>query len=706
MKMICTIQSIFTLCLVNLLLLTPQGVESLSIVEASISELQEALNSGRINAVQLLAKHLNRVAHYDRRGVHLNAIPVLSINAFEEAQASDDWRADNNGSIRSLIEGLPFTVKDSYMVKGLPVAAGSPAFQNLTAHDDAFAVEVLRAGGGVLLGKTNMPPMANGGMQRGLYGRAESPYNPEYLAAAMGSGSSNGCGVSTASSMAVFGMAEETVSSGRSPASNNGLVAYTPSRGMLSIRGNWPLSPSADVVVPHTRTLHDLLAVLDVLFVPDNETTGDLWRSQPFVQLPSVQDIRPKSFLSLANDSSIRGKRIGIPSMFLGKRDAVSQPVYIHPSVIDLWQEARKTLEYLGAIIEEVDFPLVSNFEVAPTRNEVNSDYPLPAYYNGSSGPADFGALSWDDFLHYVNDSSSVVQLGDVDPALIFPQIHGTLPDRYGNAFNNRTSGNAAAVENAKNRRGLIVEVPGFSEWLHSLEDRRKRDLEDWMDQKGLDFLVWPAAGDVGRAAAEVDEQAAALTWRNGVARSLGNFAIRQLGVPTVTVTMGTMKDTQMPVGLTFASKAYDDVSLLSYGYAFEQAHVSPRFAPRRTPLLETDQIQYEERQEPTQVKAAPDLSAHGQRVGANAVYINGRVASHDGHEEASLDLEVYVDGVLASALVVGANQTWSVMANITEEFSGVSRFGEINHPDASLAMVVVVATASNGRSAGKLLFV
>ncbi|KAI8651574.1 Amidase domain-containing protein [Fusarium keratoplasticum] len=674
MKMICAIQSIFTLCLVNLLLLTPQGVQSLSIVEASISELQEALTSGRINAVQLLAKHLNRVAHYDRRGVHLNAIPVLRINAFEEAQASDDWRADNNGSIRSLIEGLPFTVKDSYMVKGLPVAAGSPAFQNLTAHDDAFAVEVLRAAGGIVLGKTNTPPMANGGMQRGLYGRAESPYNPEYLAAAMGSGSSNGCGVSTASSMAVFGMAEETVSSGRSPASNNGLVAYTPSRGMLSIR--------------------------------DNETTGDLWRSQPFVQLPNVQDIRPNSFLSLANDSSIRGKRIGIPSMFLGKRDAVSQPVYIHASVIDLWEEARKTLEYLGATIEEVDFPLVSNFEVAPTRNEVNSDYPLPAYYNGSSGPADFGALAWDDFLHNVNDSSSVVQLGDVDPALIFPQIPGTLPDRYGNTFNNRTSGNAAAVEDAKNRRGPIVEVPGFSEWLHSLEDRRKRDLEDWMDQKGLDFLVWPAAGDVGRAAAEVDEQAAALTWRNGVARSLGNFAIRQLGVPTVTLTMGTMKNTQMPVGLTFASKAYDDVSLLSYGYAFEQAHVSPRFAPRRTPPLETDQIQYEERQELTQGKAAPDLSAHGQRVGANAVYINGRVASHDRHEEASLDLEVYVDGVLASALVVRVNQTWSVTANITEEFSGVSRFGEINHPDASLAMVVVVATASNGRSAGKLLFV
>ncbi|KAM0544195.1 hypothetical protein ACHAPJ_011946 [Fusarium lateritium] len=675
------------------------------IVEASISDLQEALSSGQINAVQLLAKHLNRVAQYDRRGVRLNAIPVLNTHVFDEAQASDEWRASNNGSIRSLVEGLPFTVKDSYMMKGLPVAAGSPAFQNLTAHDDAFTVEVLRAAGGIALGKTNMPPMANGGMQRGLYGRAESPYNPEYLAAAMGSGSSNGCGVSTASSMAVFGMAEETVSSGRSPASNNGLVAYTPSRGMLSIRGNWPLSPEADVVVPHARTVHDLLAVLDVLFVPDNQTTGDLWRSQPFVKIPKVEDVRPKTFMSLANDSAIRGKRIGIPSMFLGKKDPAAQPVYIRPSVIDLWEEARTTLEYLGATVEEVEFPLVTNFEVASSQNEVNSDYPLPAYFNGSSGPANVSALAWDDFLHFVNDTSSVVELADVDPALIFPQIPGTIPDRYGNMFGNRTRSNAAYVDAAENRKGPTLEVPGLGEWLQSLEDRRKRDLEGWMDKKGLDFVVWPAAGDVGRAAAEVDEQAAALTWRNGVARSFGNFAIRQLGVPTVTVTMGAMEDTHMPVGLTFASKAYDDTSLLSYAFAFEQAHLSPRFAPRRTPPLATDHLEHQGKEKVSKSKRAPSLFARAERVGENTVHINGSVSSDSGPGEAGYDLEVYVDGVPVSSPIFGANQTWSVTANITEKFPGVSRFGEVNLPDASLAMIVIVATASNGRSTGRLLF-
>jgi Asp-tRNA(Asn)/Glu-tRNA(Gln) amidotransferase A subunit family amidase len=106
--------------------------------------------------------------------------------------------------------------------------------------------------------------MAAGGMQRGVYGRAESPYNAEYLTAAFTSGSSNGSAAATAASFAAFGMEEETVSSGISPASNNGLVAYIPSRGCISIRGNWPLYPKCDMVVPHTRTVKDMLEILDV----------------------------------------------------------------------------------------------------------------------------------------------------------------------------------------------------------------------------------------------------------------------------------------------------------------------------------------------------------------------------------------------------------------------------------------------------------
>ena len=79
----------------------------------------------------------------------------------------------------------------------------------LIAQRDAFTIERLRAGGAICLGLTNMPPMANGGMQRGVYGRAESPYSADWLTSAFGSGSSNGSGTATAASFASLGAAAD-----------------------------------------------------------------------------------------------------------------------------------------------------------------------------------------------------------------------------------------------------------------------------------------------------------------------------------------------------------------------------------------------------------------------------------------------------------------------------------------------------------------
>ena len=264
---------------------------NLHLVEASIADLRHALEDGTVTSVELVGAYLRRIAHYDRHGIALNAVPVLNPTMFEEAAASDQRR--RNGATLGPLDGIPYTAKDSYKVKGLTVAAGSPAFEHLVANEDAFTIARLRAGGAVLIGLTNMPPMANGGMQRGVYGRAESPYNADYLTAAFASGSSNGSGTATAASFAAFGLGEETWSSGRAPASNNALVAYTPSRGVISVRGNWPLVPTMDVVVPHTRGMADMLELLDVIVADDPETRGDFWRAQPWVAIPKSAELRP-----------------------------------------------------------------------------------------------------------------------------------------------------------------------------------------------------------------------------------------------------------------------------------------------------------------------------------------------------------------------------------------------------------------------------
>jgi amidase len=105
------------------------------------------------------------------------------------------------------------------------------------------------------------------------------------------------------------------------------------------------------------------------------------------------------------------------------------------------------------------------------------------------------------------------------------------------------------------------------------------------MDGLGLDAVLFPAVADVAPADMDVTEASADLGWRNGVWVANGNLAIRHLGIPTVTVPLGTMADTGMPVGLTLAGRGYDDNRLLSLAAAFE-ALAPRRTEPGRTPRL------------------------------------------------------------------------------------------------------------------------
>ncbi len=560
------------------------------VVEASISELRNALESGQVTAVDLLESYVRRIAVYDHCGIRLNSVVVLNPQARAVAEAADARRA--SGRTRGPLDGIPYTAKDSYLARGLTAAAGSPAFADLVAQKDCFVIERLRDAGAVLIGLTNMPPMANGGMQRGLYGRAESPYSADYLTAAFGSGSSNGSGTATAASLCAFGIGEETWSSGRAPASNNALCAYTPSRGVISVRGGWPLVPTMDVVVPHTRSMADMLEVLDVIVADDPNPRGDFWRSQPWIKLPRPSEVRPRSYVHL-RPSDLAGRRFGVPRMYInadldagtaeggGIGGPTGQRIETRPSVIGLFDAARRDLEAAGADVIDVDFPAVSDYEGdrpgAPTvftRGLVS-----PAYV--AAELLDLSAWAWDDFLDD-NGDPALHRLAEVDGSRIFPHPQGALPDRY-TGFDDDIAAYPAHVRD--HPIGSFLEIPHLEQGVRGLEETRRIDVEEWMDTLGLDAVVFPAVADVGRADMDISESSADLGWRNGVWVANGNLAIRHLGIPTVTVPMGTMADTGMPVGLTIAGRAYDDVALLRLAAAFE-ATGARRTSPPRTPPL------------------------------------------------------------------------------------------------------------------------
>jgi amidase len=553
-----------------------------------------------VTSVGLVEAYLRRIEAYDRDGPMLNSVIVSNPDALSEAAASDQRRG--RGELLGPLDGIPYTAKDSYLAKGLTAAAGSHAFANLVAQTDAFAIERLRGGGAILIGLTNMPPMANGGMQRGLYGRAESPYSADYLTSAFGSGSSNGSGTATAASFAAFGMGEETWSSGRAPATNNALCAYTPSRGVISVRGNWPLVPTMDVVVPHTRTIADMVEVLDVLVADDANPRGDLWRLQPWVKIPRASSVRPRSYSELlpadreAARNRLAGKRFGVPRMYvnadaeagvgedLGIGGPTGRRIETRQSIIDLFQAAGADLTAAGAEVVLVDFPVVSNYEKdrdgvpsIKTRGLVS-----PEFLDREI--LDLSAWAWDDFLR-ANADPNLPNLAAVDGNLIWVNDPGALPDRVEGFGEGSDEINTYPAFIRSHPIESFLDIPHMEEGLRGLERTRRVDLEEWMARRGLDAVIFPTVADVGPADMDVNPASADLGWRNGVWVANGNLVPRHLGIPTVTVPMGIMADIGMPVGLTFAGRAYDDTALLAFAAAFE-ATGERRTPPPRTPPL------------------------------------------------------------------------------------------------------------------------
>ena len=454
--------------------------------------------------------------------------------------------------------------------------------QGLKSSEDAWVVKKLRDAGAVLIGKTNMPPMAAGGMQRGLYGRAESPYNLSYLTAAFASGSSNGAATSTTASFAAFGLGSETVSSGRSPASNNGLVCYTPSRGVLSCRGLWGLYGTCDVVVPYARSVEDMREILAVLNEEDPVTSGDFWREQPFVKLPKMERIKAGDHEG--ERKSLKGRKIGVPKMYIGGDDPKAKPVTTNPAVVELWERARADLEALGATVIETDFPLVTNYEDDSISGQPNNVVGVPSDWNLVERGLLIAKL-WDDFL-IANADAAHPSLAATDGSLLFPKPPGYVPDMFAE-IKNAIPYSALPEIARKNQDISIWEIPGMKEALNALEAQRNRDFEDWLDEKGLDFVVFPANGDVGKADVDANIESARHALLNGVKYSNGNRAVRHLGVPTVSVCMGEMEKEggDMPINLTFAGKAYEDEKLLKWASAYENQSRN-RVPPPLTPVL------------------------------------------------------------------------------------------------------------------------
>ena len=189
-----------------------------------------------------------------------------------------------------------------------------------------------------------------------------------------------------------------------------------------------------------------MLEVLDVIVADDPNVRGDFWRSQPWIALPHPSDVRPASYPQLRTTSRdevrqvLAGRRFGVPRMYIntdpdagtaepdrtpGIGGPTGQRIQTRPSVLGLFEAARRDLEAAGAEVVDVDFPVVSNYEGdrpgAPTiftRGLVS-----PAFM--SRELLDLSAWAWDDFLDD-NGDPALNRLADVDGHVHLPPPAGS----------------------------------------------------------------------------------------------------------------------------------------------------------------------------------------------------------------------------------------------------------------------------------------
>jgi hypothetical protein len=165
---------------------------------------------------------------------------------------------------------------------------------------------------------------------------------------------------------------------------------------------------------------------------------------------------------------------------------------------------------------------------------------------------------------------------------MLFPKPKDYLPDKF---LEHKNAISYASLPALSKSPGSVFDIPGLQTALEALEAQRKRDFKDWLDNEKLDFIAFPSVGDVARSDLEENLKSAEHALRNGVKYSNGNRAIRHLGEPSVSVCMGTLEGSGMPVNLTFLGEAGEDGKLIGVAGAFE-GKAKRRVAPGLTPGL------------------------------------------------------------------------------------------------------------------------
>ena len=487
--------------------------------EASIRQLQNALEKGEESSVSLAQKYLERIDRLDHDGPRLRAVIELNPEALGIARTLD--RERKQGRVRGPLHGLPVLIKDNIDTSDrMTTTAGSLALQGSKALRDAFLVRKLRAAGAVILGKTNLSEWANFRGSRstsGWSGRGGLTRNP-YALDRNPSGSSSGSAVAVSANLCSVAVGTETDGSIISPSTVCGIVGLKPTLGLISRSGIIPIAHSQDTAGPMTRTVEDAAILLGVLagVDPDDQDSAS----------PKEGTIDYSTFL---DPNGLKGARLGVARKYFRT----------FPGDKTL-EDVLKAMKQAGAVlVDPADLPSHGKFG--------DSEYEVLLY--------EFKA----DLNRYLTSLGPRAPIKSLQEAIEFNEKHHDRELKY---FGQETFLKAQ-------EKGPLTDKAYLEAREKCLRVSRTEGLDAVFQEHRLDALIAPSGGPAGMTDLVHGDR--------GIGGSSSPAAMA--GYPNITVPAGDWHG--LPFGLSFMGPSWSEGKLLKLAFAFEklvQARRAPTF--------------------------------------------------------------------------------------------------------------------------------
>ncbi|TDF94178.1 Asp-tRNA(Asn)/Glu-tRNA(Gln) amidotransferase subunit GatA [Paenibacillus piri] len=474
----------------------------MSLFELKLQEIHTKLQDRQLTVTDLVDEAYARIGQVDGK---IKAFLKLDEENARAAAKSLDGQL-GSGSARGLLFGLPIGIKDNIVTEGVTTTCASQFLRNFNPVYDATVVAKLKDAQAVSIGKLNMDEFAMGGSnENSSFHTTYNPWNTDYVPG----GSSGGSAAAVAAGEVYFSLGSDTGGSIRQPAAYCGIVGLKPTYGLVSRFGLVAFASSLDQIGPLTKNVEDSAYLLQAIagHDPQDSTSAKV-------------DI-PDYISALSGD--VKGLRVALPKEYMSEG--------IDPKVRDAVMTALKTLESLGAVVEEVSLP--------------HSEYAVAAYYLLASSEASSNLARFDGVRYGVRAEN---------PKNLLDLYHKSRSEGFGPEVKRRIM------------LGTYALSSGYYDAYYLKAQKVRTLIKQDFDRvfESYDVIIGPTAPTAAfKVGSQVDNP---LTmYLNDIMTIPVNLA----GIPAISVPCGFADG--LPVGLQIIGKALDESTVLRVAHAYEQ---------------------------------------------------------------------------------------------------------------------------------------